>query len=567
MTSIPRTAWRIATAFLAAATVAACAPTRPAGTTPTVGGWSAAITTADLRARVHAFAADSMMGREAPGPWNQKATDYLAAEAQRLGLEPAGENGTYFQDVLATHTVDTTASAITVGGRTFRPGRDFLPRWQGPRMRSIEGARVVHGGTWGSAATMIDSAVTAGKVVVVLVPPLPNGQPGWQANRAALTRLYANAAAIVLASLDAMPGDVRGTLGAPSASLIADDAPVAGDSVPQFLYASRALTQALVGPDPAAVPMGTPAATTHGRIVYRETPAQARNVVAVLRGSDPALRGSYVVIGAHNDHVGFTQQPVDHDSLRAFNAVVRPEGADDGAKQATAADWPRIRAILDSLRGVRPARPDSIFNGADDDASGSMAMLEIAEAMVNGPRPRRSVLFIWHTAEELGLLGAQRFAERPTVPRDSMVAMINIDMIGRGTAEDVPGGRPGYLQVIGSRRLSTALGDLVEAVNASRPADERMTFDYTFDANNHPGQYYCRSDHYHYARFGIPVVFFSSGGHRDYHMVTDEPQYIAYESLRRVTQYLHDLALTLADRAQRPAVDQPVPDPAGACVQ
>ena len=194
-------------------------------------------------------------------------------------------------------------------------------------------------------------------------------------------------------------------------------------------------------------------------------------------------------------------------------------------------------------------------------------MIEIAEAMASGPRPKRSVLFVWHTAEELGLLGAQYYAEHPTVPRDSIVAMVNIDMIGRGTADDIEGGRPGYLQVIGSRRISTQLGDLVESVNASRPATERMTFDYTYDANGHPAQYYCRSDHYHYARFGIPVVFLSSGGHRDYHMVTDEAQYIAYPSLRMVTQYIHDLAATLANRDQRPVVDKTVPSPDAPCRQ
>ena len=561
-----RTAARPLAILAAMAMAGACGPATQVGTAPTMGT-SDAITTADLRSRIYAYAADSMMGREAPGPYNDKATDYIAAEVRRLGLEPAGENGTFFQDVLVTNTLDTVATAITAGGRTFRANGDFLPRWQAPSVRAIAGAQVVHGGTFGNASTMIDPAQAAGKVVVFLVPPLANGQPGWQANRGMLTQRYIGAAAIVVASLDAMPAETRAELGAPAPGLRGQQMPAGMPPLPQFLYASTAMAQALLGGAPSALQVGATGATVGGQVVFRENVAQARNVVAILRGSDPVLRNTYVAIGAHNDHVGFTQSPVDHDSLRAFNTVVRPDGADDPARPATAAEAARIRTILDSLRALRPARLDSIYNGADDDASGSMAVLEIAEAMARGTRPARSVLFIWHTAEESGLLGAQYFAEHPTVPRDSIVSMINIDMIGRGAAEDIAGGRPGYLQLIGSRRLSTELGDLVEAVNTRRAGAERLTFDYQYDANGHPQQYYCRSDHYHYARFGIPVVFFSSGGHRDYHMVTDEPQYIQYESLRMVTQFIHDVAMEVGNRAQRPVVDKPRQDPNAQCRQ
>jgi hypothetical protein len=151
------------------------------------------------------------------------------------------------------------------------------------------------------------------------------------------------------------------------------------------------------------------------------------------------------------------------------------------------------------------------------------------------------------------------------VPRDSIVAQLNMDMVGRGSAEDLPGGGPGYMQLIGSRRLSTELGDIVEAVN--RETNAGFTFDYQYDANNHPDQYYCRSDHYMYARFGIPVTFFSTGGHVDYHQLTDEPQYIDFEKMRRVAQLVHDIALRVADLDHRVVVDRPKPDPRGACRQ
>jgi Zn-dependent M28 family amino/carboxypeptidase len=265
---------------------------------------------------------------------------------------------------------------------------------------------------------------------------------------------------------------------------------------------------------------------------------------------------------------------LDHDSVRAYNRVMRPEGANDPVGVPNPEQQARIRHILDSLRTVHPARPDSIFNGADDDGSGSVGVLEIAESLAGGPRPRRSVLFVWHTAEELGLLGSDWFTRHPTVPRDSIVAQLNIDMIGRGDATDEVGrtkegqpihGGPAYLQLVGSRRLSTELGDLVEAVN--RDDHHGLTFDYSIDADGHPANIYCRSDHYSYARYGIPVVFFTTGIHSDYHQVTDEPEYIDYAHMARVANLIEDVAVHVADLDHRVVVDHPKPDPNAACRQ
>jgi Zn-dependent M28 family amino/carboxypeptidase len=151
------------------------------------------------------------------------------------------------------------------------------------------------------------------------------------------------------------------------------------------------------------------------------------------------------------------------------------------------------------------------------------------------------------------------------VPRDSIVAQINLDMIGRGGAADTPGGGPGYLQLIGSRRLSSELGAIVEA--EGKKFSPTFKFDYQYDASGHPGQYYCRSDHYMYARYGIPVVFMSTGGHAEYHQVTDEPQYLDYDQLARVTQLIHNTTKAVANLDHRLVVDKPKPDPHGQCVQ
>src|SRR5262249_44021749 len=174
----------------------------------------------------------------------------------------------------------------------------------------------------------------------------------------------------------------------------------------------------------------------------------------------------------------------------------------------------------------------------------SAGVLEIAEALVR-ERPKRSVLFVWHTGEEKGLLGSDWFTRHPTVPRDSIVAQLNIDMIGRGDASDLKGGGPGYLQVIGSHRLSTELGDLIEQVN--REGKHGFEFDYTYDAAGHPDNYYCRSDHAMYARFGIPVAFFTTGGHEDYHQVTDEVQYIDFDKMARVVGLVEASTLAVAN--------------------
>ncbi|MDQ3950526.1 MAG: M28 family peptidase [Gemmatimonadota bacterium] len=533
---------------------------------------TAAITAADLRTRLGIFADDSMMGRAAGTPWNDKGTDYIARELQRLGLRPAGENGTFFQSAMVRRTLQPDAS-VSVDGQTFAPWRDFLPRDPrdlGADQRDLSGgAQVVYGGTWGDTATLIAPSAVAGKVVIFTVPPLANGQPGWQANRGALAQRYRNATAIAVASLDAMPAAIREQLAqsGPALRSTGGGPSVGRPQVPAFFYSTRAMAEAMLGRPLADAQRGTAGRAVRGTLNWREEAAPGRNVIAILPGRDPALRGQYVAIGSHNDHVGFSPGVTyDHDSLRAANLVVRPQGAEGSARPASEADLQRIRATLDSLRRLRPARRDSIFNGADDDGSGSMGMLEIAEALASAPaRPRRSLLFVWHTGEELGLYGAQYFTDHPTVPRDSIVAQVNVDMIGRGGVHDLPGGGPGYLQLIGSRRLSTELGDLVEAVNRRRPRP--FTFDYQYDAPGHPQQFYCRSDHYMYARYGIPVVFMSTGGHVDYHMVTDEPQYIDYDKLRDVTQFIHDVAVEIANRPARLVVDRPKPNPQGQCVQ
>jgi hypothetical protein len=341
-----------------------------------------------------------------------------------------------------------------------------------------------------------------------------------------------------------------------------------------MLFVPTKSVEKLFGKPLDALKPGEAGPTVQGDVAYVGKDLPATNVVAVLEGSDPALRGEYVALGAHNDAIGIVA-PVDHDSLRAYNTVMRPRGANDTPRPPTAEEAARIKGMLDSLRRLRPARLDSIVNGADDDGSGSMGLLELAESVARGSvRPKRSLIFVWHTGEESGLQGSRWFTDHPTVPRDSIVAQLNIDMVGRGGANDFTGvtkagapihGGPGYVQLIGSRRLSTELGDLAESVNTAN--GNPLTFDYSLDANGHPQNIYCRSDHYMYARYGIPIIFFTTGGHADYHQVTDEPQYIDYNRMEAVGKLVYGIAEKVGNLDHRVVVDKPKPNPRGACQQ
>jgi Zn-dependent M28 family amino/carboxypeptidase len=194
-------------------------------------------------------------------------------------------------------------------------------------------------------------------------------------------------------------------------------------------------------------------------------------------------------------------------------------------------------------------------------------LLEIAKRVSESPhRPKRSILFLAHTGEEAGLLGSSWYSEHSTVPRDSIVAEMDMDMVGRGSARDLVGGGPEYLELIGSRRQSTQFGDMIDSVNVARA--HPFQINYAYDAHDHPEGDWCRADHYSYARFGIPVGAFSTSYHGDYHQVTDEPQYIDYIHLAAIAGFVGDLAVTVANRDHRFVLDHPKPaDPHAGCVQ
>jgi hypothetical protein len=513
-----------------------------------------------LRLRLEAYASDSMRGRLTGTADNVKATRFIAAELQKLGLRPAGDSGSFLQTVPLVRTVlDTVSANLTAGDRTLRPYIDYLPRDQGPQARKFDAAPVVYAGVWGEPGGLSGESVR-GKVVIVGLQP-----DSFSVVKVAAQQRFAEAAAIVIANFDLMPPPFHEALGASPMGLAGTTA-TPSMVLPAYLHISVSTAAELFGV--ASLREATPGREgrpIRGRITFREAPVEAYNVVAVLPGSDATLRAEYVAVGAHSDHVG-TTQPQDKDSTRAFNLELRRKQlANNGL--ITQSIYESIRVNMDSIRRLHPRpRMDSVYNGADDDASGSMGLLEVARALTTArEKPKRSLIFVWHTGEELGLFGSQHFTDHPTVPRADIVAQVNIDMIGRGKPGDEAQGGPDYLQLIGSRRLSTQLGDLVETVSTSKGFNWK--FDYQYDATGHPEQYYCRSDHYMYARYGIPVVFMTTGGHADYHEVTDEVEHIDFEKLSKVSRFVHDLLRAIADAPARPVVDKPKPDPQGTCRQ
>ncbi|MGH7654634.1 MAG: M28 family metallopeptidase [Gemmatimonadaceae bacterium] len=590
----------LAALALPLATVAAqqkCPATTPGEKMPLMykgGPTVAAITACDLMTRLYIYSADSMRGREAGTPDNIRATAYIGREVKRLGLVPAGDKGSYFQYMPVTARVATKASLVTVGGKSYHLDMDFSAG--GNVERTVTGD-VVFGGVLGDTVNALSADDVRGKIVIVM-PPAGGGRGfggrGGRGGGAANPLL--SAAAIVTVSATAIKAprlqfvlnDTVQNEGR-AAYAAANPAPAGGGrggrggagggAGPLQIAVSPALAAAMLGKPPAGAMKGDKGWSATIDIKTEQLAEPTRSIVAIIPGSDPKLKNEYIVIGAHSDHIGIsnTTPPVEHDSLKAYNIVARVEGADSrGATAPTAEQWLRINALKDSLRKVYPARVDSISNGADDDGSGSVSILEIAEAFQKGAvKPKRSLIFIWQTGEEKGLWGSQYWTNHPTVPRDSVVADLNLDMVGRGAATDVTGknkegaelvGAPNYVQLVGSRRLSTELGDIAEQVNTTEAMP--FKFDYSMDANGHQQNIYCRSDHANYARYGIPVIFFTTGGHADYHQVTDEPEYIQYEHMARVYKLVYDIALKVGDLDHRVVVDKAKPDsPFARCQQ
>jgi hypothetical protein len=251
-----------------------------------------------------------------------------------------------------------------------------------------------------------------------------------------------------------------------------------------------------------------------------------RNVVGIVEGRDRQLKNTYVAFGAHYDHVGYSEGEIVQTNFGPRRAEARGR-VKDGAIE------------------------DRFWNGADDDGSGSIALLGIAKAAALGPRPKRSLLFVWHTGEERGLYGSRYFADYPSVPIDSIVAQINMDMIGRNRDDRKEEGDSVY--IIGSDRISTELHNITVDTNASMP--QRLKLDFELNDPADPEQFYFRSDHYSYAAKGIPIIFLTTGLHPDYHANTDSVEKIDFPKMTRISRLAYLVGMRVGNLDHAPARD------------
>ena len=444
------------------------------------------ITAEDLRARIGALAHDSMRGRDTPSPELEETARYVATKFRTFGLQP-GADGEFFQRYPLTFVAPGEPSAQRLelrgpaGPVRLDPRTEFIALPVGP---SVEGR-----GPIVVVSTRDETTDLAGRVALV---PVDRGSlQGALARTREL--LGARKAEGVLLALDAPPGYVSGVRRFFESERISLGEPDAFPA-PVMIVARSALPASLrEGLRAERVPAGWTARLRAEGEVRRE---EAVNTIGWLEGSDPELRDEYIVFTAHMDHVGVG----------------------------------------------RPVDGDSIYNGADDDASGTATVVELAQAFATTePRPRRSLVFMTVSGEEKGLLGSRWYSEHPTFPLDRTVANLNMDMIGRNWEDTV----------VAIGKEESTLGATVDRVAADHPDLGLAVIDDLWPEE----RFYFRSDHFNFARKGVPILFFFSGVHEDYHEPSDEAHKIGYEKTARIGRLIYFVGLEVANADEPPEWD------------
>jgi Zn-dependent M28 family amino/carboxypeptidase len=478
----------------AAASVAPPTPT-PGPATATIEPAVETITAADVATRIAFLASDDLRGRDTPSPGLEAAVEYAAAEFRSFGLQPAGDDGSFVQRYpFDASSLDRAAVMLETRTGSGAARLEFGTHYfvVPARIDSVVGSPIFLGP---ARPGLLAPEAAAGRPVAFFVPDTASA--AWQgaAGVALQSALAARASAAILIMPPDFPPSTMSTLADQLAGQILPvPMPVLGlryDVARQFfmqggidLDASRTSTD----PNPLSD------VTLALRTPITGSSVAAPNVVAVLPGSDSALSREYIVFSAHIDHVGV------------------------GSPDETG---------------------DSIYNGADDDASGVSAVLEIAEAFASlERRPARSLMFVLVSGEEKGLLGSQAFVEEPPVPTARMAANINIDMIGRNAPDTVVAIGQDY----------SSLGPSIQAVAAAHPE-----LGLTVAPDLWPEeQLFFRSDHFSFAVQEVPAIFFTTGLHDDYHQPSDEPETIDNDKLTRIARLLFRFAHELASAPERP---------------
>ena len=501
------------------------------------------ITAKQLRDHLTFIASDELEGRDTPSKGLDIAAKYIAGHLAAWGIKPAGDEATYFQRVpLRRNKIEPSGTRLELSGQGYVYGTDFLTSFS---PSAFQNAPLVFAGNgWVIKSKNIDpyqGLDLKGKVVIV-VNSLPKGVTFGDLKGPAggdwySPPLYAQEkgakAVIAFSSYSALVNWEATKWGQSEKGVVFFGPQNNQITIPTFTVSPKVMSALFYGEKFSSTVLFNrsitgeayesfelkPEKRLSGSVAVKSEDTYTQNVVGILEGSDPVLKNEYVAIGAHYDHVG--------------------------------------------MNPFAPG-PDKIYNGADDDGSGTVAVMSIAEAFAKGKeRPKRSILFIWHAGEEKGLWGSEYFTDHPTVPIQSIVAQLNIDMIGRyqnpgdenhPQNKNLP--KPNEIFTIGASMMSTELGQLADNVNKSFL---NLNFNTKYDGPDHPEQFFYRSDHFNYAKKGVPIIFFMDGSHQDYHQVSDHVDKINFEQMEKVTKTIFATGWELSNRAGRPKVDKPLP--------
>ena len=567
-----------------------------AATAGTGRGGAQSITPQELKDWLSYIASDELEGRQIFHEGLGLAASYIADHLHEWGVKPGGDNGTYFQDVKVLGVSSTSHSSVTVTAngqtRTFKDGEGVtFPKNQGGK-QTVTGTVAFAG--YGLSVPELNQddykgQNVKGKVVVYLGTQGPANFEASQRRllgargRNAIEMQHAVAAIGPAAAFGGFGGRGRGvnapaqqppapagttaTAGQRGAAPVQPPAGgrgrgstnmgdfqtvqrldtrmppqiTASDEFFDYLFKAAGQDyQALKAKADKREPLD-PMALDNVSITidvdadYDVVQTRlSRNVVGVVEGSDPKMKDTYVLFGAHYDHIGYQETPPGQ-GRGGFGG-----GAPGGCVGQTRAT---------------PKPGDIINNGADDDGSGTVTLMSIAKAFALGPKPKRSVMFVWHTGEEAGLYGSRYMADYPEVPLDHVSAQLNIDMVGRNRCDDEREANTVYL--VGSDRISTELHNLSEDANESMP--QPMKLDYEMNDPADPESIYTRSDHYSYAAKGIPIIFYTTGLHRDYHYLTDEVDKIEFPKLAHIARLVYTTGMRVANLDHFPVRDNKGP--------
>lgn len=506
--------------------------TRPPSIEPVVQ-LATTITSGELERHLSVLASDEFEGRETGTEGQQKAAKYIAEQFESYGMPKIGDDNTYFQKISFISEYWTNIK-LRVNGENIDHLRDF---YAFPSTNAAKDSATIFNeivflgyGIDSDQYSDYEGVDVAGKAILIYDGEPLNGQnisyvtgteelSEWSSDSRKKLRIAkekgVNTVFIIDSKFKENVDFARRYLR--NTGMTLGHSENAEENFANNCYISSTVARKIIGDDfkkvvkarkkikkkgkARSVSVNTNIALTQ---LKRVRQLLGENVLGYLEGSDPTLKDEVLIITAHYDHLG--------------------------------------------------KRGDAIYNGADDNGSGTSSVLEVAQAFVEAKKkgwgPRRSVLFMLVSGEEKGLLGSEYYVNRPVFPLENTIANVNVDMVGR--VDPNHEGNPNYIYVIGADRLSSELHEINETANQTYT---NLELDYTYNKESDPNRYYYRSDHYNFARNGIPAIFYFNGTHADYHRTSDTIEKINFEKMETIARLVFYTSWELANRDKRIEVD------------